>query len=66
MDIAASALAHKVWEAAESGDLIAICAWCGSARIDGVWEELPRGILETIDQPMILSHSICPACARPA
>lgn len=52
----------KVWEASESGALIPSCAWCGRVRIDGEWVDPPGRSLATIDQPMMLSHSICPTC----
>ena len=52
----------KIWEASETGALIPSCAWCGRVCIDGEWVE-PGGSLATIDQPMTLSHSICPTCS---
>lgn len=52
-----------IWEAYESGDLIPICAWCQKVCVGGEWAVAPTGTLETIDRPMMLSHSICPTCA---
>lgn len=54
----------KLWEASESGRLTTACAWCERVRIDGQWLELTHGALDTIDQRMTLSHSICPTCAK--
>lgn len=54
----------KIWEASESGALIPSCAWCGRVCVDGEWVEPTHGSLDTIDQPMTLSHSICADCAE--
>lgn len=55
-------LAH-IWKTYESGDLLRACAWCGRIEIDGQWVAPPPGALSTIDEPVTLSHSICPDCA---
>jgi hypothetical protein len=52
-----------IWEAYERGELIPMCAWCQRVHLKGEWVVAPPGTLETIDRPMMLSHSICPACA---
>jgi hypothetical protein len=52
----------KIWDAYESGALIPACAWCHRVQLDGEWVEVPVGALSTIDAPMTLSHTICPAC----
>ncbi len=54
----------KMWEAYETGELIPACAWCGRLRIEGEWLDPPHGALSTIDEPMTLSHTICPRCAE--
>jgi len=54
----------RLWQAAETGDLVPLCAWCGRLRIDAEWIEPPKGALATVDQEMTLSHSICPACSE--
>ncbi len=58
----------NIWEIAEAGGLLTSCSWCGRVRIKGVWVAPPPGALSTIDEPMTLSHSICPKCsgAQPA
>lgn len=58
----------KIWEAYEAGALIPACAWCGCVFIHGQWVAPPYGALSTIDEPMTMSHSICPRCgeAQPA
>jgi hypothetical protein len=56
-------LAH-LWKASEAGALISTCAWCGRVRIEGEWVAPPVGALSTIDEPMSVSHSICPRCAE--
>jgi hypothetical protein len=53
----------RIWEASESGRLITACAWCERVCIDREWVEPTHGFLDTIDQRMSLSHSICPICA---
>ena len=57
-----SEILTKVWSAFEAGDLITVCAWCGRVEIEGEWADAEPGLLSTIDQPMTLSHSICPRC----
>jgi hypothetical protein len=52
----------RMWAASEEGELISTCAWCGRMRLDGEWVKPPSGALLTVDQPMTLSHSICPTC----
>jgi hypothetical protein len=54
----------RIWQASESEELIPTCSWCGRVCIDGEWVEPTHGSLDTIDQPMTLSHSICPTCAE--
>jgi hypothetical protein len=54
----------KLWEASESGKLITACAWCDRVCIDGEWVEPTHGSLDTVDQRVTLSHSICPSCAE--
>jgi len=53
----------NIWEAYEAGQLIPVCAWCGRVWIQEQWFAPPGGMLSTIDEPMTLSHSICPTCA---
>jgi hypothetical protein len=57
-----SEILTKVWTVYEAGDLITVCGWCGSLEIDGQWTGAEPGLLSTIDQPMTVSHSICPRC----
>jgi hypothetical protein len=62
-----SAVLAHIWSAYDAGELIPICAWCGSVRIEAEWIAPPVGALSMIDERMTLSHSICPKCAtRPA
>ena len=57
-------LAH-IWNAYETGALVALCAWCGRVRIqEGLWVAPPQGALSTIDEQMTMSHSICPTCTE--
>ena len=58
-----SELLTKLWTVFEGGGLITVCAWCGSLEIDGQWIGADPGLLSTIDQPMTISHSVCPSCA---
>lgn len=53
----------NIWQVAEAGGLITSCSWCGRVRLEGAWVKPPRGALSTIDEPLTLSHSICPNCA---
>ena len=52
----------RIWNGYESGELLAMCAWCGRIRIDGVWLAPPLTALATIDQTNSVSHSICEGC----
>lgn len=52
----------RVWAIYEAGNFLTVCAWCGSLQIDGHWTGPEPGILSTFDQPMTVSHSICPGC----
>jgi hypothetical protein len=52
----------KIWEAYEAGHLIPVCAWCGCVRIEGEWFDLIHGDTAPVDDPMTLSHTICPRC----
>lgn len=58
----------KIAEAYDAGKLIPVCAWCGRLSIEGEWIVPPTGVLATIDEPLTLSHTICPSCLaeRPA
>jgi hypothetical protein len=52
-----------IWKVAETGGLLTACSWCGCVLVRGMWVVAPPGVLLTIDEPMTLSHSICPRCA---
>jgi hypothetical protein len=58
----------RIWGAYQAGDLIPACSWCGRVRLEEEWLDPPHGALSTIDEPLTLSHSICPSCteAQPA
>ena len=53
----------KIAEAYDAGELIPVCAWCGRLSIEGEWIVPPTGVLATLDEPMTVSHSICPECS---
>ena len=61
-------LAH-VWEIYESGALLTSCAWCGRVLVGDAWVSCSPDALQIVDEPMMVSHSICPGCtgrvARP-
>jgi hypothetical protein len=63
LEVERSEFLSIIWEAYESGDLIPICAWCQRVEVQGEWVFAPPGTLETIDRPMVLSHSMCPTCS---
>ena len=52
----------KIAEAYDAGELIPACAWCGRLSIEEEWIVPPTGVLATIDEPLTLSHTICPSC----
>jgi hypothetical protein len=52
----------RIWAVYEDGGLLAMCAWCGRVRLDSEWVFAPRSVLVAIDEPSIISHSICETC----
>jgi hypothetical protein len=56
----------KIWAVYEAGGLLTACAWCARLEIGGQWTEAEPRLLSTIDQPMTVSHSICPRCEEAA
>ena len=52
----------KIWEAYESGHLIAACAWCARLALAGDWLRADKSALTAIDARVTLSHGICPSC----
>jgi hypothetical protein len=53
----------RIWDLYESGGLLAMCAWCGRVRLDDGWLFPPRAALVAIDEPSVISHSICELCS---
>jgi len=53
----------RIWDAFDSGRILAACAWCGRVQIDDIWLSPSPAALAAIDHRHTLSHSICDECA---
>lgn len=57
-------LLSYIWDSYDTGLLLKICAWCSRILVNDAWVAAPAGALSTVDEPVVVSHSICPTCAE--